>query len=180
MSDLGRHGCEDRRKSVRSVLDRLSQTLVIRCNPVHQLLGYSVAHCFRESARFFGARAPMRGRITGHDASPCCQSRTSQASSAKMSMFVPAWCVDVLWISFFSVSEINNEGKPLRGRPVSSCHLELWRPARCGWSRSVVVRACGAVNCWQSKNFERNKPDGELEARTEGRYAVLCGRRPVS
>ena len=69
---LGRR--EDRQKSVRSVLDRLSQTLVIRCDPVHQLLGYSVAHCFRESARFFCACAPMRRRITGHDANPCYQS----------------------------------------------------------------------------------------------------------
>jgi len=39
-----------------------------------------------------------------------------------MSMFIPTWCVDVLWISFFSVREINKQGKPFRGQPVSSCH----------------------------------------------------------
>jgi hypothetical protein len=106
---LGRHDFEDRRKSVRSVLDRLSQTLVICCDPIRQLLGYSVAHRFRESERFFCARVPMRGRNTVHDATPLLPiTRTSQASSSETSMFVPKRYVDVLWISFFSAREINN------------------------------------------------------------------------
>jgi hypothetical protein len=114
------------RKAVWPVLDRSSESFIVLCDPKHQVLGYFALHLFRANARLFCACTPLRRIMMGHDAGPCFPIRRNvfETSWRKPSIFAPTWCVDVLWISFFSAKEINTLGKGTLGRPVNS------RPAR--------------------------------------------------
>ena len=108
------------RKAVWPVLDRSSEPFIVLCDPKHQVLGYFALHLFRENARLFCACTPLRRIMMGHDAGPCFPIRRNvfETSWRKHRFLLQLWCVDVLWISFFSVRQINTLG--VLGQPVNS------------------------------------------------------------